>query len=202
MLFDVCIPQGSVPGSTFHAHVNGTVVAVRVPDGCFAGQMIRIDVQVAQQAVAAAGTGVWINDGEIAAATLRNMPGLQTLPRGRYWHDPACGAWGSVNGPCLGVFAGGMRIPGSGSLKPNASGGRTGVFVNGRELHLMDVASFRALGVQCLPGKWTIDALGIIRMEGSLFPVGQVSLAATAQRRNGIPGGILSTYDKCGAAVM
>ena len=201
MLFDVCIPPGSVPGGVFHARVNGTVVAVRVPNGCFPGQVIRIDVRNEQEA-SKVGTGVWINDREIPAATLKGIPLLQTLPKGRYWHDPVSGAWGASGGPCLGVIAGNMRIPGSGALKPNASAGQTGVFVNGRELHSMDVASFCALGVQCLPGRWTVDARGVIRMEGSHFPVGQVSLAATAQRRNGVPGGVLSTYDKCGAVVL
>lgn len=56
-----------------------------------------------------------------------------------------CGAWGKTGGPGLGLIAPGLPLPGT--LRADASNGTTGVFINGRQLHLMD-----ALGLQMYTG--------------------------------------------------
>ena len=54
----------------------------------------------------------------------------------------------------------GFVIPGiavGGSLSANASGGNTNVFINGRELHPLDVLGLQQLG-PVLPGRYWVDA--------------------------------------------
>jgi hypothetical protein len=50
-------------------------------------------------------------------------------------------------------------------LRANASRGNTGVVINGRELHQLDVAVLQRLG-PFLPGRYWMDALGNFGFEG------------------------------------
>lgn len=77
---------------------------------------------------------------------------------GEYWYDSKCGAWGRMGSQCLGFIPPNLNI--GGRLLPQASGGGTGVFINSRELHPLDVAAFSRVGIQCIPGRWSIDAAG------------------------------------------
>lgn len=61
-----------------------------------------------------------------------------TIPSGRYWYDPFSGLWGTEGGPSVGRILPGLRL--GGPLQANASGGGTGVFVNGREIHAQEYA--------------------------------------------------------------
>lgn len=89
---------------------------------------------------------------------------LGTTPRpGRYWYDKVSGAWGLEGGPMLGVFYPGLVL--GGPLRADASRGRTGVFVNGRELHQRDVDALSRF-VQVLRGRWWVDAFGNFGPEG------------------------------------
>ncbi|TKY61280.1 Extra-large guanine nucleotide-binding protein 1 [Spatholobus suberectus] len=57
---------------------------------------------------------------------------------GNYWYDFRAGFWGVMGGPCLGIippFIEEFNHP----LPDKCSGGNTGVFVNGRELHQKDL---------------------------------------------------------------
>ncbi|CAL5195008.1 unnamed protein product [Lathyrus oleraceus] len=57
---------------------------------------------------------------------------------GNYWYDIRAGFWGIIGGPCLGIippFIEEFNHP----LPEKCSGGNTGVFVNGRELHQKDL---------------------------------------------------------------
>src|SRR5690606_8015417 len=58
-----------------------------------------------------------------------------------YWYDNLSGAWGIMGGPTRGFIYSGLPL--GGPLAANASGGGTGVFVNGRELHPLDVSGLR-----------------------------------------------------------
>jgi hypothetical protein len=80
-----------------------------------------------------------------------------------YWYDAACGAWGLEGGPCVGFIAAGLQL--GGPLRANASRGNTGVVINGRELHQLDVAVLQRLG-PVLPGRYWMDALGNFGFEG------------------------------------
>ncbi len=85
------------------------------------------------------------------------------IQSGRYWYDPISGAWGFEGGPAVGQIVPGLRL--GGRLRPDASGGHTGVFVNNRELHDLDVLALQ----QCTPvfrGRYWVNAQGIGGYEG------------------------------------
>lgn len=80
------------------------------------------------------------------------------LPDGDFWYDSYCGAWGRTGGPCLGLTLPGLKV--GGQLKANASNGNTGVFVNGRELHTVDVLLLRLITPVVYRGRWWVNANG------------------------------------------
>ncbi|KAK7338029.1 hypothetical protein VNO77_18626 [Canavalia gladiata] len=60
------------------------------------------------------------------------------IQSGNYWYDFRAGFWGVTGGPCLGIippFIEEFNHP----LPDKCSGGNTGIFVNGRELHQKDL---------------------------------------------------------------
>ncbi|CAK9165803.1 unnamed protein product [Ilex paraguariensis] len=66
---------------------------------------------------------------------------------GQYWYDSRAGFWGVMGGPCLGIvppFIEEFNYP----MPENCAGGNTGIFVNGRELHIKDL---NLLGRRGLP---------------------------------------------------
>ncbi len=92
----------------------------------------------------------------------------QRIPDGRYWYDSACGAWGLEGGPALGLTVPGRRL--GGTLRADASGGssrgrQTWVWVNGRELHPLDVMQLSQL-IPVSPGRYWLDAQGFAGYEG------------------------------------
>ena len=107
------------------------------------------------------------------------------MPDGHYWYDAASGAAGVWGGPAAAYLGPGLSL--GCTLPATASGGGdgrvTGVFVNGRELHPLDVAGLRRL-VPVWPGRYWWDAAGNVGAEGGLvlfnFPA---VLAATTRRR-------------------
>jgi hypothetical protein len=96
---------------------------------------------------------------------------------GRYWYDQMTGVWGVEGGPSAGRVAPGLRL--GGSLRADASRGDTGVFVNGRELHQLDVQAVRRC-TQTVPGRYWVAANGIGGYEGGppLFDLNVLCAAA------------------------
>ncbi|KAK6947887.1 putative zinc-ribbon domain, plant [Dillenia turbinata] len=65
---------------------------------------------------------------------------------GDYWYDYHAGFWGVMGHPCLGMippFIEEFNYP----MPENCAGGRTGVFVNGRELHHKDLNLLASRGL-------------------------------------------------------
>lgn len=130
------------------------------------------------------------------------------FPDGAYWYDPKTGAAGAWGGPMGGVMPAGLNL--GGPMPPNCSGGGTGIFVNGRELHPMDVAAIQRMFGYAIPGRYFMDAQGNLGVEGgpvlaNLYQLAQRALsgAGGGQGQSSAPrGGILSTYDKTGAYVI
>ena len=91
-----------------------------------------------------------------------------------YWYDPRSGAWGLEGGPCAGFVPAGLSL--GGPLRPDASRGNTGVFVNGRELHALDVMALQRLG-PVFPGRYWVDAHGNFGFEGGPM-MGNLMVAA------------------------
>jgi hypothetical protein len=128
-----------------------------------------------------------------AAPTARQLETLALLERhigrvldGDYWYDTATGASGRFGGPTLLFLPPGLDL--AGPLPANASGGGsgtlTGVFVNGRELHPVDVMGLRQLLGQVLPGRWWVDAQGNYGLVGGPA-LGNLLLVARARGGNG-----------------
>jgi hypothetical protein len=105
--------------------------------------------------------GVRVSD-EALAAVERRL-GLR-IGEGDFWYDKVCGAWGRRGGPTRGFIPAGLPL--GGPLAREASGGNTGVIINGRELHLMDVLGLRRLVPMVLPGRYWVDASGNFGWEG------------------------------------
>ena len=124
-----------------------------------------------------------LTDAEIGA--IEREYGVQ-LVQGNYWYDRLCGAWGIAGGPTAGFVMPGLQV--GGALRANASGGNTGVFINGRELHGADVAGLQQF-VPVLPGRYWVDAYWNCGYEGwpPLF-----NLAQLMRARSGGKGGAWS----------
>ena len=129
---------------------------------------------------------VYINGIRLSDAQLQSIEQTYRIhvQDGRYWYDPVCGAWGLEGGPQCGVAVAGLAL--GGPLRADASNGTSGVFVNGRELHAVDVARVIGLVGTVLPGRWWTDAQGNFGPEG--WPmVG--NLFVLAQQRTAEAGG-------------
>lgn len=94
------------------------------------------------------------------------------LPRGDFWYDPVSGAWGLEGGPTAGFTFPGMRL--GGPLPQDASRGNTGVFINGRELPMQDVAGLQQMQVPVQQGRWWIDSQGNFGVEGVPVAMGNI----------------------------
>lgn len=98
--------------------------------------------------------GVALSADEVRA--LRRY-GVQAQP-GDYWYDPACGAWGVWGGPTAGFIQAGIPVA---PLPAHASGGRTNVFVNGRNIAWTELTYLQSLaGGAIPPGYYWLDGSG------------------------------------------
>jgi hypothetical protein len=121
------------------------------------------------------------------------------LTAGRYWYDRVSGAWGLEGFPCLGFCPAGLNI--GGQLRADASNGNTGVFVNGRELHLYDVLLLQQI-TPVYRGRFWVDAWGNCGVEGGPALVNLFQLAQQKQRQSGgRNGNYFSVYSKYGDGV-
>ncbi len=137
--------------------------------------------------------GARLADGQVT--TLQRQYGVR-IHDGDYWYDGRTGAWGLRGGPTVGFVVPGLAL--GGALRRDASGGNTGVVINGRELHWLDVTRLQQI-VPVYRGSYWMDANGNFGLVGGPL-IGNIW--ALSQRSGGRREGILSTYDKTGAAVI
>ncbi len=90
--------------------------------------------------------------------------GGQVLPAGCYWYDPMSGMIGREGAAPGGDIPAGLEI--GGPLRPDASNGDSNIFLNGREMTRMEVASFRKLGATFTRGRYWMNQQGIGGREG------------------------------------
>lgn len=129
-------------------------------------------------------TRFWFNghaatQGDLAIlAQIERMYGT-AAPPGSYWYDPASGAAGRWGGPTLGFLPAGLAL--GGRLPANASGGGdgrlSGVFVNGRELHPVDLQVLTGVLGQVVAGRWWVDAQGNAGQDGGRAVMNWIQIA-------------------------
>ncbi|KAK0731949.1 hypothetical protein B0H67DRAFT_566288 [Lasiosphaeris hirsuta] len=85
---------------------------------------------------------------------------------GNYWYDNRSGLYGYQGGPGIGQILPGLNL--GGPLASNASGySNTNIYINGREIHAMDLASLHRWGYFPPSGKrYWLDADGSYGQEG------------------------------------
>jgi hypothetical protein len=89
---------------------------------------------------------------------------LIRIPDADYWYDPVLGAWGAKGHPTMGYIAPDLDL--GGPLRPDASGGGTSVFVNGRDLPPQDLMALQLITGPVPPGRYFITAQGLAGYEG------------------------------------
>ena len=113
---------------------------------------------------------------------------------GNYWYDRNSGAWGMSGGPTAGFILPNLDV--GGPLRADASNGHTGVFINGRQLHQIDVMGLLQLG-PVYQGRYWMDGAGNIGVEKGPMLVNLWQLVRTANQRGG--GGAYSSYSRSGS---
>ena len=149
-----------------------------------------------QQTKSAGSRKIIINRVQLTDAQVTELETLlrNRIADGSYWYDNACGAAGIEGGPALTLLKPGLSL--GGPMQPDCSAGDTGVFINGRHLHRLDVARLMLLG-PVLPGRYWVDATGNLGVEG--WPA-MLNLYAIAQQRavSGGGGGPWTMYTSAG----
>jgi hypothetical protein len=109
---------------------------------------------------------VVVNSVRLEDATRQALERAYGVPiaAGRYWYDPFSGVWGLEGGPAQGQIHPGLQL--GGPLRADASRGDTGVYVNGRQLHRLDVLALQRC-TQVFPGRYWVAANGIGGYEGA-----------------------------------
>lgn len=118
------------------------------------------------------------------------------VPDGHYWYDRRSGAAGRWGGPSLVFFPPGLPL--GGRLSPRASGGGTGLYINGREVHPIEYRRLAVLFRRPPPrGYYWLDANGDMGAIGSPALINLVALARQhTGNRGGARGGHWSVYQR------
>lgn len=125
-------------------------------------------------------------DGAGQAELRRIEAVLGPVPPGRYWYDAMSGGAGVIGGPAAAYLGPGLAL--GGPMPASASGGgdgrATGVFVNGRELHRLDVAGLQQYG-PVWPGRYWWDRFGNVGLEGGPMLFNFYAVVQQAGRSSG-----------------
>ncbi len=144
---------------------------------------------------------VFINRHALTPEQLAQLEGVfgVVIPAGRYWYDAVSGAWGLEGGPALGFGLPELDLPGP--LPADISGGGTGIFVNGRELHIQEQVALQAIFGTTVPGRYTLDGFGSLSVEHGAF-IANLRQAAAAQGGLSYGAGGMVAVDGEGAMFM
>jgi hypothetical protein len=121
-------------------------------------------------------------------AALSQRTGVPLRP-GRWWYDARSGLWGAEGFGAAGFAPAGLDV--GAPLRADASGSTSGVFFNGRALHLAEVRWLQTLG-PVWPGRYWLDAQGWVGLEGQAQPFANLALLAAQRSRahsSTTPGG-------------
>lgn len=129
---------------------------------------------------------VSINNKKLTADEVAQLTrAVGPVPPGRYWYDSRSGLWGR-----WGQGAAGRLQPGvpAAPMPADCSNGRTGVFVNGRQITQQELMFLTKLVGSLPPGRYFIDANGGAGREGgppqvNLFMVARQTQQGLIQKR-------------------
>jgi len=124
------------------------------------------------------------------AATLANLEAIGgvTLPDWAYWYDPVSGAFGEWGRPPAVLIGAGHRL--GPKLPANASGGTSGVYINGRRLQVAEVQLLSVLTqFPWQPGRYFIDGQGNTGVEGGPVLVNVYAVIQAHQQQAAGGGG-------------
>jgi hypothetical protein len=106
--------------------------------------------------------------------------GTPMIP-GHFWYDSRSGLWGYWGHEFAGILQPGHDF---GPLPSNASNGRTGVFVNGRQLNRNDVLALQRVVGPVQRGRFWLDGrTGNYGWEGNPRPIGSLAASRSNHRR-------------------
>jgi len=156
---------------------------------------------LAYASTCAAGRAVYVNSVRLSQDTLVALEAgyRVSIPDGRYWYDARSGLLGRDGGPAPGQIKTGLGF--GGRLLPQASGGNTGVYINGRRLPRNELFALQQLIGPVRPGRYWLDAAGNAGMEGgpalvNLVAAHRAASAAGGWNRN-TPGGNWGGDGRC-----
>ncbi len=139
--------------------------------------------------VAAYGGPIYINDASLSTEQIQIMEyAYGPIQSGAYWYDAVSGLWGQRGGPALGQID--AWLPLGGPLRADASGGNTRVYINGRELHPIDVQRLRQTFGVVPQGRYWLNADGIGGPEGGPATFSLNNSSARGGGRSASNGGI------------
>ncbi len=154
-----------------------TLLALALAGSSVAAPVAQADAPAQTRKLTFNGRAATAKDREIVAQ-LEKLYGA-AAPAGDYWYDGRSGAAGRWGGPTFGFLPPGLAL--GGALPANASGGGngtlSGVFINGRELHPIDVQVLVSIYGKALPGRWWVDGQGNAGPEGGPMQVNMIQLA-------------------------
>jgi hypothetical protein len=137
---------------------------------------------------AASGGRVYINETPISTEQIQLLEyAYGPIQSGAYWYDPVSGLWGQQRGPAQGQIA--AWLPLGGQLRADASGGNTRVFINGRELHPVDVERLRQIFGVVPEGRYWMNAAGLGGPEGGMATFNLGASAPSGAGGGGSSGG-------------
>lgn len=121
-------------------------------------------------------TNVVVNDQPLSTAVLQSFEQYYRvkIQAGRYWYDPYCGLWGLEGGAAEGLILAGLQL--GGNLRADASKGRTGIFINGRQINELERGRWQQILGQTIPGRYQLDSYGNLNYEQGGFIVNVVQL--------------------------
>lgn len=164
------------------AQTVAAVAAALAASFTFATAAAAAGAQPAEPAAAVVINGRALQDAERHALEQRTGVPLRA---GQWWYDVRSGLWGARGQGAAGFAPAGLE--GLAPLPADASAGRSGVFFNGRALSGAEVAWLQTLG-PVWPGRYWLDALGNVGLEGQRLPFANLHVLA-AQRRGAAGSG-------------
>ncbi|MDH3635521.1 MAG: hypothetical protein OES20_12560 [Gammaproteobacteria bacterium] len=137
---------------------------------------------------------VYVNRVQLDLFSLQELEAHNDLPiaDGRYWYDIDTGAWGVEGGPTAGLIYPGLPLPTP--MPPDISGGGTGIFINGREIHPLDQQALYQLFGVTYQGDFWMDSQGNLGYVGGPAIV-NILQASQAAQSDGIGGSVTHGYD-------